>query len=62
VGRDEAFSEIHRTQRCRSLGVASDAPLAISQSLLLPIAERLAKFAGEEDFAKLKACEDITAR
>ncbi len=57
--RDETFSQISR-QRERDGGRFELRVMRhwqSSESLLLPIAEELAKFVCEEDFASVKACE-----
>ena len=57
--RDEAFSRIsrHRHSDGDRLELRMMRPWRSPESLLLPIGEALAKFACEEDFADVKACE-----
>ena len=57
--RDEAFSQIsrHRHRDGDRLELRMMRRWRSPESLLLPIGEALAKFACEEDFANIKACE-----
>jgi predicted RNA-binding Zn ribbon-like protein len=57
--RDEAFSRISRHQHSDGgrLELRTMRRWRSPESLLLPIAEALAKFVCEEDFANVKACE-----
>ena len=60
--RDEAFSRIsrHRNGDGVHLELLTMRRWRSPESLLLPIAEALAKFVCEEDFADVKACEGHT--
>lgn len=60
--RDEAFGQISRHQHDNGGGLEwrMVRRWRSSESLLLPIAEVLAKFVCEEDFAHVKACEGNT--
>jgi predicted RNA-binding Zn ribbon-like protein len=56
--RDEAFSQIsHRREHREHFELQVVRRWRSSEFLLLPIAEALAKFVCEEDFARVKACE-----
>jgi predicted RNA-binding Zn ribbon-like protein len=57
--RDEAFTQIslHRHNAGDRLELQVTRHWRSPESLLLPIAEQLAKFVCEEDFAKVKTCE-----
>lgn len=57
--RDEAFSQISRPSRSDGdrLDLRMMRRWRSPESLLLPIAEALARFVCEEDFANVKACE-----
>jgi predicted RNA-binding Zn ribbon-like protein len=57
--RDEAFNQIlrHRHDDGDRLELSVTRRWRSPESLLLPIAEALAKFVCEEDFANVKACE-----
>jgi predicted RNA-binding Zn ribbon-like protein len=58
--RDEAFSRIsrqHKSSGSERLELRTMRRWRSPESLLLPIAEALAKFVCEEDFATIKACE-----
>jgi predicted RNA-binding Zn ribbon-like protein len=57
--RDETFRQIsrHRERDGDRLELRAMRRWRSSESLLLPIAETLAKFVCEEDFASVKACE-----
>jgi predicted RNA-binding Zn ribbon-like protein len=57
--RDETFSQIsrHRERAGDRFALQVIRRWRSSESLLLPIAEALAKFVCEEDFAMVKACE-----
>jgi predicted RNA-binding Zn ribbon-like protein len=54
---DETFSQISRHRERGGLELRLIRRWQSPESLLLPIAEALAKFVCEEDFAKVKACE-----
>jgi predicted RNA-binding Zn ribbon-like protein len=55
LGRDEIFSQISR--RRDRFELCAIRRWRSPESLLLPIAEAMAKFVCEEDFAAVKACE-----
>lgn len=55
--RDAAFSQISRQRGGDRFELRAMRRWQSPQSLLLPIAEALAKFVCEEDFASVKACE-----
>jgi predicted RNA-binding Zn ribbon-like protein len=55
--RDEAFSQISRHRHGGRFELLTVRRWRSPKSLLLPIGEALAKFACEEDFANVKACE-----
>jgi predicted RNA-binding Zn ribbon-like protein len=55
--RDEAFSQISRHRHGGRFELRTVRRWRSPKSLLLPIGEALAKFACEEDFANVKACE-----
>jgi predicted RNA-binding Zn ribbon-like protein len=57
--RDETFSQIsrHRERDGDRFELRVERRWRSPESLLLPIAEALAKFVCEEDFARVKACE-----
>jgi predicted RNA-binding Zn ribbon-like protein len=57
--RDEAFSQIshHRERNGDRFELRAVRRWRSSESLLLPIAQALAKFVCEEDFARVKTCE-----
>jgi predicted RNA-binding Zn ribbon-like protein len=59
LARDEAFGRISRRSDCDGdrLELRRIRRWRSSESLLAPIAEALAKFVCEEDFAAIKACE-----
>ena len=57
--RDEAFSQISHNREAEGdrLELRAMRRWRSPESLLLPIAEALAKFVCEEDFVRVKACE-----
>jgi predicted RNA-binding Zn ribbon-like protein len=57
--RDETFSQISRHRECDGdrFELRAARRWRSAESLLLPVAEALAKFVCEEDFASVRACE-----